>query len=50
MGVKLYATDASPASRAAMMTCDIFEVPFERIEVNLLEGENFTPAFLNVSN
>nr|XP_049702781.1 glutathione S-transferase 1 isoform X2 [Helicoverpa armigera]XP_049702782.1 glutathione S-transferase 1 isoform X3 [Helicoverpa armigera] len=46
MGVKLYTLDASPPARAAMMALEIFNVPFEKIDVNLGEGEHLTPEFL----
>ncbi|CAH1644204.1 unnamed protein product [Spodoptera littoralis] len=46
MGVKLYAMDFSPPSRACMMACEIFGVPFEKIPVNLFNNEHLTPEFL----
>nr|ASN63945.1 glutathione S-transferase epsilon 14 [Spodoptera exigua] len=46
MGVKLYAMDYSPPSRACMMACEIFEVPFEKIPVNLFKGDHLTPEYL----
>nr|WAS27869.1 glutathione S-transferase [Mythimna separata] len=46
MGVKLYTLDLSPPARSVMMTCDLFNVPFEKITVNLLEGDHLTPEFL----
>ncbi|KAH9644303.1 hypothetical protein HF086_003802 [Spodoptera exigua] len=46
MGVKLYALDLSPPVRACMMACGIFNVPFEKIIVNVKAGENLTPEFL----
>ncbi|KAH9641395.1 hypothetical protein HF086_012682 [Spodoptera exigua] len=46
MGVKLYAMDYSPPSRACMMACEIFGVPFEKIPVNLFKGDHLTPEYL----
>nr|WAS27854.1 glutathione S-transferase [Mythimna separata] len=46
MGVKLYTLDWSPPVRATMMACDIFDVPFEKIEVNLMKKEHLTPEYL----
>uniref|UniRef100_A0A2A4IXQ2 Glutathione S-transferase n=1 Tax=Heliothis virescens TaxID=7102 RepID=A0A2A4IXQ2_HELVI len=46
MGVKLYTLDASPPARAAMMALEIFNVPFEKIDVNLAEGQHLTPEYL----
>nr|ABX84142.1 glutathione S-transferase [Helicoverpa assulta]ADP76648.1 glutathione S-transferase E1 [Helicoverpa assulta] len=46
MGVKLYTLDASPPARAAMMALEIFNVPFEKIDVNLGEGQHLTPEYL----
>ncbi|CAH0627255.1 unnamed protein product [Chrysodeixis includens] len=46
MVVKLYTMDLSPPVRAAMMACDIFNVPYQRVEVNLLEHEEMKPEFL----
>nr|ASN63933.1 glutathione S-transferase epsilon 1 [Spodoptera exigua] len=46
MGVKLYVLDLSPPVRACMMACGIFNVPFEKIIVNVKAGENLTPEFL----
>ncbi|KAF9417862.1 hypothetical protein HW555_005159 [Spodoptera exigua] len=46
MGVKLYTLDMSPPVRACMMACEVLNVPFEKIEVNLQAGEHLTPEFL----
>ncbi|CAH0699822.1 unnamed protein product [Spodoptera exigua] len=46
MVVKLYTYDMSPPVRACMMACDIFNVPFEKIPVDLQAGEHLTPEFL----
>lgn len=48
MALKLYKMDISPPVRAAMMACDIFNVPVEMIEVNLLDGHNYNCEFLKV--
>ncbi|XP_050557506.1 uncharacterized protein LOC118261723 [Spodoptera frugiperda] len=46
MVVKLYTLDMSPPVRACMMACEIFNVPFEKIPVNLMAGEHLTPEYL----
>uniref|UniRef100_A0A2H1WKF1 SFRICE032845.2 n=1 Tax=Spodoptera frugiperda TaxID=7108 RepID=A0A2H1WKF1_SPOFR len=46
MGVKLYALDMSPPVRACMMTLGVFNVPFEKIIVNVPAGEHLTPEYL----
>ncbi|KAF9417863.1 hypothetical protein HW555_005160 [Spodoptera exigua] len=46
MIVKLYTYHMSPPVRACMMVCDIFNVPFEKIPVDLQAGEHLTPEFL----
>ncbi|XP_063532195.1 glutathione S-transferase 1-like [Cydia strobilella] len=44
--VKLYKSDWSPPSRACMVACELFNVPVELIEVNILEEEHLKPEFL----
>ncbi|CAH1644205.1 unnamed protein product [Spodoptera littoralis] len=46
MGVKLYALDMSPPVRACMMALGVFNVPFEKILVNVQGGEHLTPEYL----
>ncbi|KAJ8732161.1 hypothetical protein PYW08_014891 [Mythimna loreyi] len=46
MGVKLYSMDLSPPVRSVMMTCDILNVPFEKIPVNLFEQDHLKPEYL----
>ncbi|CAH1644200.1 unnamed protein product [Spodoptera littoralis] len=46
MGVKLYTLDMSPPVRACMMACEIFNVPFEKIPVDLMAGDHLTPEYL----
>ncbi|CAH0699828.1 unnamed protein product [Spodoptera exigua] len=46
MGVKLYALDLSPPARACMMACSVFNVPFEKIIVNVTAGEQLAPEYL----
>ncbi|PZC85275.1 glutathione S-transferase 1-like [Helicoverpa armigera] len=46
MVVKLYTAELSPPVRATMMACAIFNVPYENVEVNLIEKEQMQPAFL----
>ncbi|KAJ0179999.1 hypothetical protein K1T71_004590 [Dendrolimus kikuchii] len=46
MTVKLYKLDLSPPARAAIMACDLFNVPVEMIDVNLFDKEHCTPEFL----
>ena len=48
MGIKLYTLDLSPAGRAANMAFEIFNVPHEKIDVNLAGNEHKTPEFLKV--
>lgn len=35
--------------RATMMACDIFDIPFEKIEVDLYKMENLTPEYLKIN-
>ncbi|XP_073951866.1 glutathione S-transferase D7-like [Choristoneura fumiferana] len=44
--VKLYKLDASPPARACMMACDLFSVPAEMVDCNIIVGEHMTPDFL----
>ncbi|CAH1644198.1 unnamed protein product [Spodoptera littoralis] len=46
MVVKLYTYDMSPPVRACMMACEIFNVPFEKMPIDLQAGEHLTPEFL----
>ncbi|KAJ8732162.1 hypothetical protein PYW08_014892 [Mythimna loreyi] len=46
MVIKLYGVDLSPPVRAAMMAFEIFNVPFEKIIVNLVANEHKTPEYL----
>ncbi|XP_061710458.1 glutathione S-transferase 1-like [Cydia pomonella] len=43
---KLYKLDGSPPARACMIACELFNVPVELIDVNLMAGEHLTPEFL----
>uniref|UniRef100_A0A0K8TV08 Glutathione-S-transferase n=1 Tax=Epiphyas postvittana TaxID=65032 RepID=A0A0K8TV08_EPIPO len=44
--VKLYKLNASPPARACMMACELFNVPVEMVDVNILAGEHVNPDFL----
>ncbi|CAH0699826.1 unnamed protein product [Spodoptera exigua] len=46
MVVKLYVMDFSPPVRACLMACEIFNVPYERIELDLAKGEHTTEGYL----
>nr|QLI62206.1 glutathione S-transferase 10 [Streltzoviella insularis] len=46
MAPKLYKMDASPPARAAMMVCDVHNVPLEMVDVNLIEKEHLKPEYL----
>ncbi|XP_032511406.2 glutathione S-transferase 1-like isoform X2 [Danaus plexippus] len=46
MPVKLYKMKLSPPACAAMMICEIHNVPVEMIDVDLIKRENYTPEFL----
>ncbi|XP_022816224.1 uncharacterized protein LOC111349356 [Spodoptera litura] len=46
MGVKLYAADFSPPVRSSMMALDIFNVPFEKITLDLLKLEHHDPKYV----
>lgn len=48
MTVKLYKSDVSPPSRAVMMICDILDIPFELIDVNLPTKEHLSPEYMKV--
>ncbi|XP_039749043.1 glutathione S-transferase 1-like [Pararge aegeria] len=47
MPLKLYKMDLSPPACAAMMICEIHNVPVEMIDLNLLEKEQLKPEYLN---
>nr|XP_034824494.1 glutathione S-transferase 1-like [Maniola hyperantus] len=49
MPLKLYKTEWSPPACAAMMICEIHNVPVEIIELNLLEKEHLTPEYLKIN-
>ncbi|KAL0840524.1 hypothetical protein ABMA28_015743 [Loxostege sticticalis] len=49
MPAKLYKKDLNPPARAAIMACEIFNVPVEMVDVNLLEGEHLTPEYLKMN-
>ena len=49
MVIKLYTMDLSPPVRSAMMGFEIFNVPYEKIEVDLQAFEHKTPEYLKVS-
>ncbi|XP_045764384.1 glutathione S-transferase 1-like [Maniola jurtina] len=46
MPLKLYKMDVSPPACAAMMICEIHNVPVEMIELNLMEKEHLTPEYI----
>ncbi|CAH0699821.1 unnamed protein product [Spodoptera exigua] len=46
MVVKLYTYNMSPSVRACLMACEIFNVPFEKIPIDIQAGEHLTPEFL----
>uniref|UniRef100_A0A2H1VR98 SFRICE020235.2 n=1 Tax=Spodoptera frugiperda TaxID=7108 RepID=A0A2H1VR98_SPOFR len=46
MVVKLYVMDFSPPVRACLMACEIFNVPYERVELDLDKREHHTPEYL----
>nr|ASN63939.1 glutathione S-transferase epsilon 8 [Spodoptera exigua] len=46
MGVKLYAADFSPPVRSSMMALDIFNVPYEKITLDLLKMEHHNPEYI----
>lgn len=48
MVIKLYTTELSPPVRASIMAFEIFQVPYENIEVNLSDKSIEDPEFLNV--
>lgn len=48
MVIKLYTMELSPPVRSAMMGFEIFNVPYENIEVNLQAFENRSPEYLKV--
>lgn len=50
MPVKLYKMKLSPPACAAMMICEIHNVPVEMIDVDLIKRENYTPEFLKVTS
>ncbi|XP_022816225.1 glutathione S-transferase 1-like [Spodoptera litura] len=47
MVIKLYTTELSPSVRASIMAFEIFQVPYENIEVNLSDKSMLDPEFLN---
>ncbi|XP_060800924.1 glutathione S-transferase 1-like [Amyelois transitella] len=49
MVVKLYKCDPSPPARAAMMATEIFNVPTEMIDVNLMNGDHMKPEMLKIN-
>ncbi|XP_063839579.1 glutathione S-transferase 1-like [Ostrinia nubilalis] len=49
MPAKLYKLNASPPARAAMMACELFKVPVEMVNVDLMKGENRTPEYLKMN-
>lgn len=49
MPLKLYKMDISPPVCAALMICDIHNVPVEKIDVNFLKLEQFKPDYVKVS-
>lgn len=40
--------DLSPPARAAMIVCEILNVPVEMIDINLLDKNHLEPEFLQV--
>ena len=48
MPVKLYYTIASPPVRAVIHTLKALNVPYELVNVNLLQGEHRSEDFLKV--
>ncbi|XP_061710457.1 glutathione S-transferase 1-like [Cydia pomonella] len=44
--VNLYKLDASPPTRACLIACELFNVPVQLIDVNVLDGEHLTPDLL----
>ena len=50
MVVKLYTTELSPPVIAAIMGCEIFNVSFENIAVDLEDKQNLNTEFLRVSS
>ncbi|CAH1644199.1 unnamed protein product [Spodoptera littoralis] len=46
MVVKLYTYNMSPSVRSCLMACEIFNVPFEKIPIDIQAGEHLTPEFL----
>ncbi|XP_045446578.1 glutathione S-transferase theta-2-like [Melitaea cinxia] len=46
MPLKLYKMDISPPVCAALMICDIHNVPVEKIDVNFLKLEQFKPDYV----
>ncbi|XP_034824491.1 glutathione S-transferase 1-like [Maniola hyperantus] len=46
MSLKLYKMDLSPPACAAMMICEIHDVPVEMIELNLMEKQHLTTEYL----
>ena len=48
MRVKLYYTIASPPARAVIHTLKVLNIPYDLVDVNLLEGEHRSENFLKV--
>ncbi|KAJ8717509.1 hypothetical protein PYW08_005908 [Mythimna loreyi] len=46
MPLKLYKIDASPPVRAVLMTTEILKLNIELQELNIFNGENYTPEYL----
>ncbi|CAG9785166.1 unnamed protein product [Diatraea saccharalis] len=49
MPVKVYKLDLSPPARAVIMACDIYKVPVEFIDVDLMNKEHLKPAYLKMN-
>ena len=48
-GLKLYQHPQSPFARFAMLVLDVADVKYEKIFLNLFEGEHKKPEYLKVS-
>jgi hypothetical protein len=48
MAVKVYGMDVSAPVRMVMMTCEVLEIEYELVVVNLMEGEHLKPDYIKV--
>lgn len=50
MPVKLYYFTGSPPVRAVIYTLKALNVPYELVNINLFQGDQFSEKFLEVKN